>query len=120
MKAIILTILLCAGVLTASLLKDREHPTAKEYTDIAKQHKEAKYKQHVQTLMVCSRQNDHATVELTNGQWLGCDWGVVKREDIPDLVHYDVRDEGEAYEWVAELGLKVKWIEEGKEIKVRK
>jgi hypothetical protein len=99
-----------------SKLIDKQHPTAKEYENNKKLHKEAPYKGHVQTSMVCSRQNDFATVELTNSQFVGCDWGVTEKEKIPNLVHYDVRDEGETYDWLAELGLKVKWIEEGKEI----
>ena len=96
-------------------LKDKLNPTVVEYEDTKEKHKKAKYKEHIQTLAVCSRQNDFANVELTNGQWLGCSWGVTERKDIPDLVHYDVRDEGEAYAWIAELGLKVKWIEDGEE-----
>jgi len=111
-RVIVLVVLclLCTGAIKASLLIDKQNPTIKEYADIKDRHIKAKYKEHVQTLCICEKPNSYATVLLTNGTYFGSIWGVIEKNKIPDLIEYDIREEGEGEAFIHDLGLEFDWI----------
>ncbi len=107
---IILLVLLCAGSVTGSLLQDRESPVKADYDNLKQYHRVAKHKGHIETYVICSKPNDYAVVELTDGRWFGATWCVVEKDSIPDLEEYDIRIEGEAEQFLDEFKVNFKWL----------